>query len=276
LSVLALNTAKGFEMKKYSWQAVYLSFFSRDLYGDVAINWKGVGYLYLLLLIVVTTAIAAIVCQITWGALISQTVDPTINKVPKMTFDKGKLSIDKPSPYMFDLGPGTIVDFDMSDNAKFPDGKKGFLITSTNVQSFTESAAENQPLNFSSIPDQGAPTVIDQSTIQFGIGILKSSIGIGVFVVRGTMLMMLCIVQSLVYALIGLAVASAMKIDLSYGQLVRLTSIALTPGLIIDSINFCANSVIPAWGFISIFVAIAYLIFAVQANKQPQAATPLA
>jgi hypothetical protein len=81
-------------------------------------------------------------------------------------------------------------------------------------------------------------------------------------------------IQILVYALIGMAFASMLKVQLSYSTLMRLTAIALTPVLILDLILEFSPLKVPFWTILGIIVGLGYLMFAINANgntdTQPQ------
>jgi hypothetical protein len=73
-------------------------------------------------------------------------------------------------------------------------------------------------------------------------------------------------IQTLIYALIGLIVSNVMTVGLSFGQIVRIASVALTPPLVLETIIRCTGHSIQLWGPIAVAIAIGYVIFGVRAN----------
>lgn len=260
-------------MKKYGWQAVYLSFFSGDLYRDVARNWRGVGYLYLLFVSLGVSAVLAIAAQIACNTMIATSVEPFIAKWPALAIKDGKFSIDKESPYVIELQDNYIVDFDTTPDAKFPEGKRGWFVGEDTVKQYGLSTGddEKEVVALSSLGKQ-APMVIDQKALLMYVGIMKSCVGVFVFIFQTIALVVLGMLQSLIYGLVGMLIANAMKINLTYGTCVRLAVVALTPGILIDSIGKLSMHPIPLFGLISVVIAIGYLVFALKANQKPDLA----
>jgi len=260
-------------MKTYAgWQAVYLSFFSADFYRYVAKNWKGVGYQYLFLLVAIFAAVNAIVIQVMASTMLSpENVNPTLDKWPGVTVDGGKLSIDRASPYVVDFG-GSIIDFDTTSDAKFPAGKQGLLVTNSSVHTVGPSGDNSiiELSQYSTFPKM----VLDKAMLLSIINLFKTWVGIVIFVFTDLGLLLVCMFQTVFYALAGMIAAKAMNVDLSYSQLVRLTSVALTPVLILDAIITRLHP-FPGWGFLTIFIAIGFLIFGVYANKAQSQSTPV-
>jgi fatty acid desaturase len=100
-------------------------------------------------------------------------------------------------------------------------------------------------------------------------------------------------VQALIYALIGLLFARGVNASLSYGALVRLSVFALTPVLILCTVNdllpvplhagpssapnrelALLPVSLPLWWLICFIVAMGYLFFAVKSNAAAQASPP--
>src|ERR1700722_6900392 len=86
-------------MKQYAaWQAPFYSFWSKSFYLDVAKNWHGLAYGYLFALICFTWIFMAVKKQMDLTYIADHDLYPIVEQVPKITIDKGIVSIDKPSP----------------------------------------------------------------------------------------------------------------------------------------------------------------------------------
>src|SRR6516164_9694375 len=130
-------------MKQYTgWQALYMSFYSGDLYRDVANNWQGVGYLYLLLVICLTVLFMCVQVQVVAVPKAQDVIDSIINQAPSIKIDKGKLSIDKPSPFIIKEPKSgqTLITFDTSDKPMtLAESKSIILVTSKQIISLKRS-----------------------------------------------------------------------------------------------------------------------------------------
>ena len=91
------------------WNALYLSFYSKNLYVDVGKRWRGFGLAYLLLVI----SLFSIPLAVKLGFIFNQTLEDQmmepLRKVPLLYIQKGRLSFDEPMPYMIKNKQGQIV-----------------------------------------------------------------------------------------------------------------------------------------------------------------------
>ena len=81
------------------WQALYLSFYSSALYIDVAKRWRGLGLIYLLLMVMLTTFVYSIKNIIDYNAKFEEQFILVLRELPKITVTEGRVSIDEPMPY---------------------------------------------------------------------------------------------------------------------------------------------------------------------------------
>lgn len=255
-------------MPKYKgFQALYMSFFSADLYRDVAQNWRGVGYLYLFLTFTCVWLILSVLVQFECNRFIQANSQVVVEKWPTLTLKDGKATIDKESPYIIQSNDLTVV-FDMGNHPTFPENKQGVLVTATDARSHDSKGEEKPILDFSKQSDN----VVDQKTIQQWINSVKVFVGI-VLVVAGAFVFPWILIQGLIYAGIGCVAASAMNVKLEFAQVLRITSVAFTPALLLDVIIH-ACMLKPFWAlWIVVWIAlvVGYVIFGVRVNKEAPA-----
>lgn len=90
------------------WKAIYASFFSPALYVDVGKRWKGLSIKYLLLaLFVVFIPVGVLVTCVMIQNLDRELVNP-IRNLPEFYLQNGKVSLDKPMPYLVKDGSGAV------------------------------------------------------------------------------------------------------------------------------------------------------------------------
>ncbi|HEY9776048.1 MAG TPA: DUF1189 family protein [Planktothrix sp.] len=265
-------------MNKYAgWQAVYMSFFSGDIYRDVARNWKGVGYLYLMIIVFVVWLATAIFAQIMVGQLIAANIQPIVDKWPALKIHNNEFSIDKKSPYIIDIANGAMaIDFDMTDHAQFPSNKLGILITRKTIDQVSNE--QKQIINLDEIAKSSTSPpgdmTVDKAVVQSFVDAVKNWCGVLIFCIMAPATLIGCMIQTLIYGGIGMMVSSTMKVGLTYGQAVRLASVALTPGLLLEGIIRSTGHEVPFWPLISVVLATVYIVFAVRSNagEEPPAA----
>src|SRR5687767_6561038 len=105
-----------FMKKHHILESIFLSFYSKSLYQDVARGWKGLALGYLLLVMAICWLPFSYDFHRFLNHYSSQILPGVIEQVPTITINKGKLSIDKPVPYAIKQpGDGfTLIMFDTS------------------------------------------------------------------------------------------------------------------------------------------------------------------
>jgi hypothetical protein len=267
-------------MKQYSgWQGLFLSFWSPSFYKDVATQWGGVGYSYLFLLVCLTVFFMALQTQIVVVPMAQRIVDSVASQLPSVNIDKGVLSTDKPSPYVI-IAPKTskaVITFDTRPTPmSYEESKSDFLVTSHAI--FTRKHGAESPSNDVERVDL-APIdhcVFDTTTAKQTANSFLQWLGTLMFMLTVPFGFALCVFQTLIYALVGMIYCAIFSVKLGYPTLIRLSSVSLTPVLLIDSLQKVATVNFQAWWWISILLALGYLCFAVWANKEETPATPQA
>jgi hypothetical protein len=264
------------------WQAPFYSFWSKSFYIDVAKNWGGVAYAYLFVLLCFTWLFMSTKIEMEFSYKADHVLKPVIEQLPLMTIKKGILSIDRPSPYTIKGADGVaFITFDTRDNPMKPAEAPGIFLVEKNTAIFKPSEADKllgveskEPQLYKRAnPDQNMDlfsnvdqAVIDQKSVNQVITTFKRSLAIGVFLVALPLGFILCMVQSLLYGLLAMAIASANQINISYGAAVRLSVVAMTPVLLVDSLLKLRNLNSIFWGPIALFITVGYIMFAIRAN----------
>ncbi|TKJ38924.1 MAG: hypothetical protein CEE38_04300 [Planctomycetes bacterium B3_Pla] len=71
------------------------SFFSKELYRDVGMHWKGVNFLYLLLLLAICLLPTTIKMYIGFANFANNEAPAIIEQIPEITINNGKVSINE-------------------------------------------------------------------------------------------------------------------------------------------------------------------------------------
>ena len=88
------------ESKRFTYlDALWQSFFSPSLYVDVARRWSGVGFLYLLLIVVLSWVPDLAKLQMGFRQMRGESAEALIRQVPAITISDGVASADVETPY---------------------------------------------------------------------------------------------------------------------------------------------------------------------------------
>lgn len=255
-------------MKKFSIIHVPLfAFFSRGLYRDVGLNWRGVGFGYLFLLLAICTVPGMFKFQKGLSTFIDEQLPPFVKQVPKITVEKGEVHIDEQQPYYI-IAPDSnkiVAIIDTTGQIQSLDNTDAFvLLTKTKLLS-RQSKSEIRTYNLTNLQH----FVLEQSTIMKCLDIVKKLLVpmFYPFVLLGSFIFR--IIQSLIYAAIGLAFAGWCKTKLSYPSLIRLAVTAVTPGIIVRTVLEYASVIRPcASGLWFFLAAMGFLFYGIKACSQ--------
>lgn len=265
------------------WQALYLSFFSRRLYVDVGKRWKGYGILYLLLLMFIVTLPFALRVTLDFNRFFDYQILEPMQKLPKFYVQNGKVSLDKPMPYLIKNSKGDVVFIIDTTGAitriddRYP--HLSVLVTANQIiyrlptpQFFFASANKKQesPIYIQEL-SKGMNEVFSGEELSKSSGIERLKI-LSDATIYPTIVLMFTIIYLaffLVFALMGQFVAKLfMKFSLTYKQSCRLLIVASTPQITALVIFLTLNWVFYGFGFFLIVLFAAYFSFAVLSLKR--------
>lgn len=256
-------------MKRYSLlQPLYLSFFSRDLYQDVRRNWKGTGFLYLLLLLSLTWLPVMVKLHQATAEEIRLEAPRFIDQVPRITIIRGQVSIDRPVPYTIsdpDSGAPLMVIDTSGTVASFEQMTAPVLLTKDKLMYRKPNRAETRIYDLSMIEE----LTLDRDRVNGWVQVFGKYFALVAypFAVAGSFAYR--ILQVLLYAAIGLLFVKMLKTPIEYPVVLRLASVAITPVIILSTVRMLAGMHVPLLWLISFAIATGYLYFAVKANAEP-------
>lgn len=105
------------------WQALYLSFYSSALYIDVAKRWRGLGLIYLLMMLSITTLPYSLQRILDYSVGIDNDLILVLKELPTLTLNKGIISIREPMPYLIKNKKGEVVAM-INTKTSFPEVRK--------------------------------------------------------------------------------------------------------------------------------------------------------
>jgi hypothetical protein len=91
------------------WQALYMSFYSRRLYVDVCLRWRGFGLMYLFCLMSLLVIPLSVHTLVDFNHYVHETLIFPFKAMPPLVIEQGRLKFDKPIPYVIKNKQGVVV-----------------------------------------------------------------------------------------------------------------------------------------------------------------------
>lgn len=266
--------------KKYSvWKAMFLSLFSGELYRDVGRNWKGTGFGYMFLILLLGWIPVAGKMHMDISKSIQEHSGDVFKNLPDFKIQNGKFSIKVKQPYFVPdkKNPTIIIDTtgQIKSLSQVPGADKQpsvMLITQDKmiVHRVRLGIPDDQTTQFSDF----GPMTVSKDTLVKALDLFRRLSGFLIypFAVAGHFIWNL--IAILVYALVGLLVAVMMKVSLKYEALMRLAAVSHTPALLLAMVLFFINVDIPYSFPLYFLFSTVYLSVAIWANKSVPPAVP--
>ena len=254
-------------LKRYSiFHVPVYSFFSKTLYQDVCHQWKGTGFAYLLLLLGVCWIPTIVSMDHEISSFIDIETPKIVSQIPELSIVDGKASIEEAQPYFItdpDTGQELFIIDTMGTITSLSDTSAIGLITRTEA-TIKKSQIETRTFSFATIPEY----TLDQYVVTDWLNAIKKYLAIFIypFALMGSFV--LRIIQVLIYAVIGLLFAALMKSERKYGELLRLSVVAITPGILIKTFFLASQINLPFSGTLFFLLAMGLLFFGVKAASE--------
>ncbi len=245
----------------------FLSFFSQDLYQDVARAWRGVSFTYLLVLQTISLLILTFFLQMQFSAFVQDQAPAFVSQLPLISVADGQLSTPEDRPYILeDPSDGTpIVVIDTSGEYTSLENTEAVFLATADTIYVRQNDYETRSFDLQEL--QLPDFQLDQESILNFVYFIGDWILILAFPVSLFFLYLGRIIQALFFSLISLIMASIAGVRLPYASLLRLTVVAMTPILLIETVLASLTLSIPGWGWIGFLILLGYLFFAVTVNQ---------
>lgn len=282
-------------MKNFSiWKALFLSFFSPDLYRDVAQNWRGVGFSYLFVLVFFTLLIVSAQFVFAYSTLTYESLHDVkaegtnseaeimqaafadfVNQIPRGKVFKGELDVDVPQPYYmyFDDGQEKIPLIMFDTTGKFmsvEEAEVPILVTKKYIQVNQKDKNKIETYNLDEMETNGpiffgpdeAWNLVKMFFEEFKwitLAVVGMCALLAMYVYK--------IIVVMVYALLGLLIRYLVRSDCTYDTILRLACVAITPTMIVSSLLMIF---MPTLDLHLVFVGVnlLYLGFALYCNRR--------
>ncbi len=247
-------------------QAIFMSFYSRKLYQDVAMNWGAKSFLYLLLILALSWTFSVYQIQQNLSVGFNQLNKNIVSQIPILTIKKGILSTPENHPY-FITDPDSHVNLAIIDTSgkytNLQQLKTGVLITKTEII----SQPHPNEFKIDEIPKKLTITLVPQTIQHY----LQNYIGyswIFIFIPFLLASYVYRIIQTLLYAIIGKIFSIIANVPITYFQVVQITMVAVTPVIIIASMIDALGFKIQHSILLYFTLAILYMFYGIIVNKK--------
>jgi len=246
-------------------QALALSFFSRDLYRDVASHWKGAGLLYQLLVIVLATLVIAIRMHLGVAQWATRDAPPVIAQVPTIHIVHGEASVNRLTPItIHDPKSGkAIAIIDTSGEVTSLEGTDARLLLTRNQLVVLRRPGFTQVYDLRNINN----LTLDRPTLTGWLRMIAtwSAVLCSPFILAGLYAARLIVL--LICSTVLFLVGKSRKGALDFSASTRLASVALTPATLLEIVLDAIGTKPAYWGLVWILVAAGYLVFAFRAGS---------
>jgi len=267
-------------MRRFNFfHAFYLSFFSKALYEDVGRQWKGLGFAHLALLLALVWIPTAFQIHLAVGKFASEAASRALQDFPRVTIQDGVVETDPHGPHTFndpDTGKPFLI-IDTSADMPELDEIEGdvFVLTRSKLITVQRRRSQTRIHDLSGVQH----FEVTKEDLERWLGILASGAAVVLYPLLLGGSLAYRMVQALIYAAIGLLLAHGARPAIGYDALVRLSAVAVTPVILLDTAKDLAGITIPFWWLLCFLIAMGYLHFGIKAVKDaapaPQATAPL-
>lgn len=254
-------------MSEYNiFQAIFMSFYSKQLYRDVAQNWGGKSIFYLFVLLILVWIADTVVFQAGLNQIYSRYAESIVAQTPILTIKNGVISTPENKPYIITepVKNKPIIIIDTSGQyTDINQTQAIMLVTPTQVITKTKpdeirATKINQSLN--SVIDPHEINLVIMKYIDYVWIAFLPLVVIFSFIYR--------IIQALLYSILGKIMSAIFGVPLTFGQVMSITIVALTPVIVLSTI-FDYFSINYPHEYLSYFVlSIAYLLYGIVANMK--------
>lgn len=240
-----------------------LAFFSPSVYQDAAWRWRGAGFIYLFLLLAVCWIPSSVVVHRMVGQMIEKDAAEILAEAPTLKIINGQASIDKPEPYFLrnPQNQDVLVAIDTTGKINSLDDTEALVLITKRQAFFRKNAMEIRTFKLREIDGVSIDPAVIRSWLEairpYIAPVLCVALVLGSFFYR--------VIQVVLYAVIGLVFSSMTGSTRTFGSLVRLSVVAITPVIVLSTAMEAAGAggKMPWWGWFA--MAMFYLFFGVRA-----------
>lgn len=249
-------------------QTLYLSFFSRPLYQDIRRNWRGFCLSYLLVILMFYWVPEMMNMNNNISEFIADEAPQYVDQVPMITISKGKASIKEGVPlYIYDKKNNTpVAIIDTSGQILSLDNTPAVVLLTGDSLLVRQDrdSKETRRLSLSDMDD----ITITPKLIYNWLEVFNNLFVVVLFPVALLLSFLIHVVQVFLLAMLGRSFAKYFTIQLDFKTLVRLSVVAFTPAIMLETVHAVLDIYYPYSSFFSFLITGGYLFYAVGCNAE--------
>ena len=252
---------------------LWLSFYSQELYRDVARHWPGACFLYLFMMLALAWIPIVVKIHIEFKNFAENEGATMIAEIPTITITDGEVTADVEQPYVIrdpEKKDEILAIIDTTGEITSLENTEAKILLSKSELLIKQSEFETTSYDLSPIKEFSFDRTVAESWLNLFAQLLAPLI----YVLVVPLSLVYRILQALLYAAIGLLFARGVKAPLKYPALLRLAVIAVSPVIVLDTLRDFLSIQVPYLLLLSFIVAMAYLLFGIKANAEPEAPPP--
>jgi hypothetical protein len=223
------------------------------------------GLVYLLSLVALCTIPPVLELQSGIALFLSEKAPALVNQMPDIRITNGEVSIDDEEPYfILDEETGeTVIIIDTTGRTSSLEGSTArILLTKSSIIVKKNAPDAVETFDLSRVDG----LIIDRGAIYSFIDTFERWFAIAVYPFAVLFSFLYRVLAVLLYALVGKAFCSSLRIRLDYRALMRLSAAAITPSVVLGSLAVLFGIMIPLWWVMSWLITTGYLFFGVKSN----------
>lgn len=264
------------------WQALYMAFYSRRLYVDVAKRWRGFNFVYLLFVITVVSLPFSIRIMLDLNHYFNEQIISPLEQLPPLHLENGQILLDKPMPYLIKNKTGAVVIMvDTREGVKgmdpaYPElmilvAKDKLYFDVPDIKLFFSSP--DSPSKHPTVQglDKHVSEVFNAKEWIHSSGIVKFKWFLICLMYPAIISFFFGLICSISLVLTMFAQAFSWLIfntKLTFKEVLRMLVVASTPLMTIFMLLFSVNRLFPGMGLVWIVLITAYFSYAVLAVKR--------
>ncbi len=253
-------------------QGIYMVFFSRDFYRDVAKHWRGMAVLFLIILASLSSAATILTIDKYVSKFFSTVAPEIIDQVPLLKIKNGRVITPEKKVYRVSYKAGEESFLAIIDTTgkirSIEESGADILITNSHLV-FKKSDNEIRTYSLANAEDmtvtrndlKGIMDIFDS----WYLAIVAPLVILSIVIYK--------LILMLLYSLIGLVASTGMNRGLDYGAILALTAVAMVPVLVGDIVLELVDysSGIP-W-FLGMLITGGYIFFMVHSQEPVNSST---
>lgn len=258
-------------MRRYKiFHPLWMAFYSRDLYRDVGRNWLGISFIYLLLLLLLLWAIAMLRFDQGLDSFIDHQAPQLTAQIPLIVILNGKAVAEGPQPHCvhYPDSERCFAIIDTTGNQQSAEQIDAPLVMTDRELIYRRNATESRSYSFANIDE----FVLDQTLMADWLAYAKDWLALSLYPLIILVSFIYRSFQAIFYAVLGIAMRKAQKVEIPFPSLVSISVIALTPAMVIDLLSMLLGWSLAIHPLFYLLLALGYLWFGIacqQDGSQP-------